>query len=36
MNKLYKLLMVGMISIPLFGCASLDRLGTDGFEWWIE
>lgn len=29
MNKLYKLLMVGMISISLFGCTSLDRLGTD-------
>lgn len=29
MNKIYKLLMVGMISISLFGCASFDRLGTD-------
>ena len=29
MNKLYKLLMVGMISISLFGCASMDRCGTD-------
>ena len=29
MNKLYKLLMVGMISISLFGCASMDRWGTD-------
>lgn len=29
MNKLYKLLMVGMIGISLFGCASVDRLGTD-------
>lgn len=29
MNKLYKLLMVGMIGISLFGCASMDRLGTD-------
>lgn len=29
MNKLYKLLTVGMIGISLFGCASLDRLGTD-------
>lgn len=29
MNKLYKLLMVGMIGVSLFGCASLDRLGTD-------
>lgn len=29
MNKLYKLLMVGMISISLFGCASVDRWCTD-------
>mgnify|MGYP004534970121 FL=1 len=29
MNKIYKLLMVGMIGISLFGCASMDRLGTD-------
>lgn len=29
MNKLYKLLMVGMISISLFGCASMDRFSTD-------
>lgn len=29
MNKLYKLLMVGMISISLFGCAYMDRWGTD-------
>lgn len=29
MNKLYKLLMVGMLGISLFGCASVDRLGTD-------
>lgn len=29
MNKIYKLLMVGMIGISLFGCASLDRRGTD-------
>lgn len=29
MNKLYKLLMVGMISISLFGCASMDRWDTD-------
>lgn len=29
MNKLYKMLMVGMIGISLFGCASMDRLGTD-------
>ena len=29
MNKIYKLLMVGMLSISLFGCASMDRLGTD-------
>ncbi len=29
MNKLYKLLMVGMLGISLFGCASMDRLGTD-------
>ena len=29
MNKIYKLLMVGMIGISLFGCASMDRIGTD-------
>lgn len=29
MNKIYKLLMVGMIGISLFGCASMDRFGTD-------
>lgn len=29
MNKIYKLLMVGMLGISLFGCASMDRLGTD-------
>lgn len=29
MNKIYKLLMVGMIGVSLFGCASMDRLGTD-------
>lgn len=29
MNKLYKLLMVGMIGVSLFGCASVDRWGTD-------
>jgi hypothetical protein len=29
MNKLYKLLMVGMLGVSLFGCASMDRLGTD-------
>lgn len=29
MNKIYKLLMVGMIGVSLFGCASMDRWGTD-------
>ena len=29
MNKIYKLLMVGMLGVSLFGCASMDRLGTD-------
>lgn len=29
MNKLCKLLMVGMIGVSLFGCASMDRFGTD-------
>lgn len=29
MNKIYKLLMVGMLGISLFGCASVDRWGTD-------
>ena len=29
MNKIYKLLMVGMIGVSLFGCASMDCWGTD-------